>query len=117
MTVQHDFVIPQFTMGDRMRRAMQDAGYSVNEAAEYLDVNRHTVSRWINDTIVPPMTVQRLWAMWTGVPFTWLHTGEKPAPDGDGLPLPRLDSNQEPADYRLPSQDAHIVPFSMREAA
>lgn len=82
MSVQHDFHIPQFQLGDRMAIALRDAGHSVNEAAAYLGVNRHTVSRWLTGTTQPPLTVLRLWAIWTGTPLAWIQTGTAPDPSG-----------------------------------
>ena len=118
MTVQHDFHIPTFQLGDRMALALRDSGHSVNDAAEYLGVNRHTVSRWLNGIIAPTLATQRLWALWTGVPLAWLQTGERPSTnDGDGLLLPRLDSNQEPAVNRFERECDEPDPFILDSAA
>jgi transcriptional regulator with XRE-family HTH domain len=61
---------------DRMRKALRLADVSVQEMADYLDVDRSTVSTWINGRIEPGYSTQRLWAFRTGVPLTWLHHGD-----------------------------------------
>ncbi len=79
---------PQFKMHHRMALALEVEGVSVQEMADYLDVNRNSVGRWINGHTRPNKQTLRLWAMRTGVDLAWLEYGE----------LPRLDSNQEPSD-------------------
>jgi transcriptional regulator with XRE-family HTH domain len=97
MTTAHDFMIPEFQLGDRMALALRNAGHSQQEAAEYFGVTRQTISAWTNGRNVPKKGELTLWALWTGVPLSWLQTGEKPADGGpDGGLLPRLDSNQKP---------------------
>jgi len=54
---------------------------------DYLDVSRNTVSRWVNGTGPIKKSMLRLWALKTGVPFTWLESGvitdDSPSPDGE----------------------------------
>lgn len=98
MSTAHDFLIPEFQLGDRMALALRSAGHSVNDAAAYLDVNRHTVSRWLNGNIAPSLATQRLWAFWTGVPLQWLQTGQAPDPqDGGGNEVDTLRLGITPA--------------------
>jgi transcriptional regulator with XRE-family HTH domain len=87
--------VPQFTQGDRMRLSLKASGVGVQEMAEYLGVSRYTISNWINDRIHPRLSDLRVWAMRTGVPLTWLQTGQAPGGGPDGG-LPQLDSNQQP---------------------
>lgn len=68
--------LPRWDLADRMRKSLRHAEMSVQEMADYLDVDRSTVSTWINNRIYPPFATQRLWAMRTGVPFEWLHHGD-----------------------------------------
>jgi transcriptional regulator with XRE-family HTH domain len=100
--------VPQFDMADRLRKALRQAGLSVQDMAEYLGVSRNSVGNWINGRTAPTKPALMLWAMRTGVPFEWLQTGESPhrGGPGEGLAeagassrsvLPRLDSNQKPA--------------------
>ncbi len=67
--------VPEWNLADRMRKALTDAGISVQDMADYLDVSRGTVSRWINDSIDPSTQTLRLWAMRCGVSYEWLASG------------------------------------------
>jgi transcriptional regulator with XRE-family HTH domain len=71
-----DGTVIKWDQPDRMRKALRVSGVSVQEMADYLDVDRSTVSTWINGRIKPSITTLRLWALRTGVPFTWLHHGD-----------------------------------------
>lgn len=111
--------IPEFTIADRLQLARRVIGMDQSTLAAKTGIARRTVFNYEDRDYSGKRNIIYVRAISAalGVDINWVLTGEKPAPDGDGLTLPRLDSNQEPADYRLPSQDAHIVPFSMREAA
>ncbi|WP_082156361.1 helix-turn-helix domain-containing protein [Cellulomonas sp. A375-1] len=93
-------VVPQWTIGDRLRKAREAAGVSTAEFAEAIGVSRNTVTNYERGHVEPRPGALRLWALRTGVPLAWLQTGENPRPvtpdGGDGLP--RLDSNQQPFD-------------------
>ena len=65
-------IVPEWDMADRMRKSLRDAGLSVQEMAEYLDVSRTSVSNWINGRIDPSRQTLRLWALRTGVSYEWL---------------------------------------------
>lgn len=97
-------MIPEFTMGDRMRKAREITGMSQTEFAEHLGVGRSTVYNCESDGGRPKTIVLRAWALATGVPAEWLLTGKTPHRDLEAaamaVGLPHLDSNQEPADYR-----------------
>lgn len=76
--------VPAFDLADRLRKSLRVSDVSVQEMADYLDVNRNTVGRWINGHNEPSGAVVRLWAMRTGVPYVWLRDGESPHQDGPG---------------------------------
>lgn len=68
--------VPVFDRADRMRKALRHADIGVQEMADYLGVSRNTVSNWIGGRINPGTQTLRLWALRTGVPYTWLcHNG------------------------------------------
>ena len=67
--------LPDWDVADRMRKSLRHAGISVQEMADYLDVDRSTVSTWINGRIFPASQTARLWALRTGVPYAWLCHG------------------------------------------
>ena len=68
-------------VGDRMRKALREAGIGVGEMAAYLGVARTTVSNWVNGRIEPSVQTLRLWALRCGVDYNWLRDGRpSPAP-------------------------------------
>lgn len=70
--------VPEWTIGDRMRKSLHHSDVGVQEMADYLGVARNTVSNWINGHIEPSLQTLRLWSMRTGVPLEWLRTGWAP---------------------------------------
>jgi transcriptional regulator with XRE-family HTH domain len=66
-------VVPEWTLGWRMQRALKHAEISVEAIAEELGVSRSSVSRWLNDRGAPPRAAYlKMWALRTGVPYEWL---------------------------------------------
>ena len=71
--------VPTWDLADRMRKSLRQSGVSVQEMADYLNVSPKSVSNWINGRIFPPARNAQLWALRTGVPYTWLcHGNIKP---------------------------------------
>ena len=73
--------VPEWDRADRMRKALRYAGVGVQEIADYLDVDRSTVSNWLGVRIIPSVQTLRLWAARCGVSYPWLVTGDKDADD------------------------------------
>lgn len=71
--------VPEWDVADRMRKALRSAGIGVQEMADYLDVNRATISTWINGRIAPSTQTLRLWAMRCEVTYEWLVSGDAEA--------------------------------------
>jgi transcriptional regulator with XRE-family HTH domain len=72
-------VVPEWTLGWRMQRALAHAEISVEAIAGELGVSRSSVSRWLNDRGAPPRAAYvKLWALRTGVPFDWLAGDQFP---------------------------------------
>lgn len=67
--------VPQFHMGDRMRKALDYADVSVQQMADELDVSRGTVSNYMALRTQPNRATIRVWALRCGVPFEWLAHG------------------------------------------
>ena len=76
--------IPQLTLGWRLQMSLQSADLGVKEMADYLDVDRNTVSRWLHDKNEPPRAAILAWAMKTGVPLPWIESGIAPNDYPDG---------------------------------
>ncbi len=87
-------VVPEWTTGWRMQRALAHARMSVEQMAEELGVSRSTISRWLNDRGSPSRGYLKLWALRTGVSYDWLmDENESPRrtasiPAGIGAPAP-----------------------------
>ena len=100
--------IPPLSLGWRFQMSLRQAEMSVQDMADELGASRSTLSRWMNDRGTPPKAAfVKQWALRTGVPYTWLATGEaenpRPVdPDGGSVLDPALcawrDSNPQPSD-------------------
>lgn len=75
--------IPIWDMYDRLAKSLKESGMSVQDAADYFDVHRNTVSGWLHGRINPDTRTLRLWAVMTNVPYEWLKAGIDPGPGGD----------------------------------
>jgi transcriptional regulator with XRE-family HTH domain len=94
-----DALVPDWTLGDRMRKALDVSGTPVHEIAEYLDVSRQTIGRWLHDRGPVKRHVLITWAATTGVDLWWLETGTAGLENQTGRDQYAIrDSNPEPAD-------------------
>lgn len=66
-----------------MRKSLRHSDISVQAMADYLGVERSTVSTWINGRIVPRKQTLILWAMHTGVSYDWLCPADETAATTD----------------------------------
>ena len=69
-------VIPEWTQGDRMRKARQLTGLSTMEFAREIGVSQKTINNAESDSHVVRKIVMNAWSLATGVPVEWLQTGE-----------------------------------------
>lgn len=100
-TAPYEGQIPEFTQADRLRKARNLTGLRVPEFAATIGVSPKTINNAESGKHSVRKVVLNQWSLVTGVPLVWLQTGiapESDGPEGDGLTLPRLDSNQQPAD-------------------
>lgn len=68
--------IPEWTLGDRLDRALKHGHVSVEAMAHHLDVSRSTISRWLHDRGAPPKKLYVLaWAELCNVDRDWLLWG------------------------------------------
>ena len=70
--------VPQFEMRHRMALALESRDISIGEIADYLGVHRNTVGGWLAGRTRPSTASVKLWALRTGVPYSWLTTGTPP---------------------------------------
>lgn len=111
-------LIPEWTLGDRLRKAREAAGLEQQELAQRIGVARTTISNAEKGKVNPRRIVINAWSLATSVPVEWLETGQAPQPDGpneglEGRALPHLDSNQKPADSRFPGLSPANIVISM----
>lgn len=85
MTTQtHGDLIPDWTLGDRLRKARALTGLGVEEFSELALVSKKTINNYEADRVTPrPLALAR-WAQVTGVSEEWLKTGSRKAGGGDG---------------------------------
>ncbi|NUP83863.1 MAG: helix-turn-helix transcriptional regulator [Nonomuraea sp.] len=71
--------VPQWSLGDRLRKARETAGLEQGELAVRVGVSRGTVSNYeLNHGTRPRKPiVLRAWAEQTGVPLWWIMGGEE----------------------------------------
>lgn len=82
MSTAPNGLVPEFTIGDRLRKARETAGMDQGELAEAMGVSRRTVSNNESGHVKPRVIVIRAWALATGVSVEWLESGK--VPEGGG---------------------------------
>lgn len=83
MSTQKHERIPQFTLGDRLRKARTLTGLTVAEFAETIGVSDRTINNAEGDKRAVRQITLNAWALATGVPVDWLETGHHPEGPGD----------------------------------
>lgn len=79
----------RFGLPDRLEKALNWSRVSSGEMAQELGVSRNTISNYINGKTPIKRHILIQWAMKTGVPFSWIETGELPE-----------DPKGHPSDYK-----------------
>lgn len=77
-------VVPEFTTGDRLRKARQITGLTTRDFAEEIGVSQKTITDAEGDRRATRKIVMRAYAMRTGVSLEWLETGIAPEAPGSG---------------------------------
>jgi transcriptional regulator with XRE-family HTH domain len=73
---------PQWTLGDRMRKAREHAGLKQTELALATGISRASITNYETGKSTPSRPVLLSWAMATAVPVSWLRDGtEDYSPD------------------------------------
>ena len=76
--------IPEWTVGDRHRKARKAAGISVTAMAESIGRTVRTITNYEADETTIPRLVSERYETLTGVPIEWLLYGVEPEYDPDG---------------------------------
>lgn len=84
MTTQRYEGIPEFTRGDRLRKARSLTGLTTREFADKIGVSHGTVSNAEGDHRSVRKITMNAWALATGVPVEWLEHGTLPGDGPDG---------------------------------
>lgn len=75
--------IPQWTLGDRLRKARQTTGLTTREFAQKIGVSQATITNAENDHHAVRRITLNAWSLATGVPLEWLEHGITPGGGGD----------------------------------
>src|SRR5260221_536610 len=67
--------LPIWDLADRLSKSLRETNISVAEMAEHLDVSPRTISNWLSGPFKPPATAVMVWALRTGIPFTYYCHG------------------------------------------
>ena len=104
-------VIPEWTMGDRLRKARERSGIGQVEFSEITGVARSSIVRYEGDVTAPRRHVLLVRAMATGVDMQWLETGTAPSHGGDGAEQRSLlrESNSRPFHYKRHASGLSLV--------
>ncbi|NHN55810.1 helix-turn-helix transcriptional regulator [Calidifontibacter sp. DB0510] len=74
-----------FDLADRLHKSLRVAGKSASQIAEDLGAHRNTVSNYLAGRTTPEPRTLKGWALATGVPLSWLESGNlDPRGPGDG---------------------------------
>lgn len=73
----------EWTIGDRLRVAREQAGYEQREFAAMTGISRTTIKNYERGTTAPKPPMLAAWCLATGFSKEWILTGERPG-DGNG---------------------------------
>ena len=86
MSQMHDQSELEWTLNDRLHKALRISGMNATSMADALGVHRNTVNNYLTEKSPIDRRTLIAWAFATGVPFEWLETGASShaVPPGDG---------------------------------
>lgn len=102
---------PKIELRHRLMIARTEAGLSQAALADLIGVARNSIGNAETGTTTPRRITVNAWALATGVPVTWLLTGEEPAPAGPdgGVSSPPSGLNRRPSLYKGGSSEATVT--------
>lgn len=93
--------VPQWTRGERLRKAREDLDLTQSELAAAIEIGKRRLVAFENDDAEPKRSVILSWALRCGVDSNWLMTGvagPEKGPGDDGIPSgDSRDTNRYPA--------------------
>lgn len=105
---QNAFVIPEWSLADRLRKSRENAGLDQTELARVTGISRTSIVHYEAGRRSPRRPYLAVWSAATSVPIEWLETGKAPVGDDEGYWYTPRDSNPEPADYGFAPREASI---------
>lgn len=111
--------VPEWTVGDRLRKAREMAHMEKEQLADLIGVSRGTVANYESGATrhMKPI-VLRAWAVATGASLHWIETGEPgQGGGGGGTIVPNGPRPVRPSGGRVPAVDAVFKPFPLRHVA
>lgn len=122
MTISHQpGTIPELnTLPNRLRAARELTGLDQGEFAERAGLSRTGVNAAEGGKSAPRRSTLKLWALTTGVPLSWIETGEAPSPGGDGASIGARPEGFEPPTFWFGATQARparsVIPMRSRPA-
>lgn len=108
--------VPEWTQGDRLRKARTLTGLTVREFADSIGVSHGTVTSAETDARTVRRITLNAWALATGVSLEWLETGvagTQPTPPGPGKATDALDKltrQKQGRSQRVPTTRQYLQP-------
>ena len=94
--------IPEWTVGERLRKAREDSGLSQEDLGREISVSKRQIVYYENDSKTPKHGEFLLWQMITRVPAEWLKTGAEQSNNTDPDNGSRLwESDPRPSHYNV----------------
>lgn len=112
-------LVPEWSLGDRLRKARSLTGMTVAEFAQHIGVSDRTINSAEGDKRAVRRITLNAWAMATGVSLAWLEnggTGPTP-PDGGRPATPALDRLTEAKRGRARTTRRYLPAFPLTPAA
>lgn len=109
----HEYrTVPEWTIGDRMRKAREHAGLSQTQLATRAGIGRTTVVAYESGRSFPSRPNLLSWSMATGISYEWMcHSDTQPCgPRGITAGLP---GNESRSNYM---QSSYAAPIARRAA-
>lgn len=99
------WTVPQWTLGERLRKARTHVDLTVDEMADELGCTTKTIYNYEQDRTVVRVPALKLWALRTGVPLLWLIEGD----EGGGPHTRSITAGYppHPAALPFPAQDCY----------
>lgn len=117
MTISPTGIVPEWTIGDRLRKARELTGLDRSAFADAVGVTRNTVTKYETHDKAPKRLLLKAWALRCGVSTAWLESGVAPTgptPD-DGIYFHGNTSSHTRA--VTADHDARYTPRNQRAAA